>query len=34
MEDNELLETAEDELFSLADFLCEAVQSLILFWSC
>ncbi len=34
MEDTELLETAKDKLFSVADFLREAVQPLILFGSC
>jgi len=34
IEDTELLETVEDKLFSLADFLREAEQPLILFGSC
>jgi len=33
IEDTKLLETAEDKLFSIADFLREAVQPLILFGS-
>ncbi len=34
IEDTEVLETAEDKLFPLTEFLREAVQPLILFGSC